>query len=108
MKTKGHVLQVGGARFEACFPVLREQGRVVLAHGELTGHAHAISSEHAMLYETAAQGDAALRLGTRILSAGRAVALTHEEHGTIEVPAGTWGVRIQRQYKAGAFRRVED
>ena len=31
-------------------PVDREDGRVVLAHGEVTGHAHAIEAEGAALF----------------------------------------------------------
>ncbi len=99
---------VGGMQIEAAVEVPREDGRVVLAHGEVTGHAHVIVAKDATLYEPAGASEEALRLGTRILKASRAVALTHEEHRTINVPSGTWGVRIQRQYEAGAFRRVED
>lgn len=101
-------IRIGNEQHEATNEVPRENGRVILAHGEVTGHAHAIASKNATLYEPAAQSEEALRLGTRILKANRSVALTHEEHRTINVPAGSWGVRIQRQYEAGAFRRVED
>ena len=31
-------------------PIAREQGRVVLAHGEVTGHAHAIRDKQAALF----------------------------------------------------------
>lgn len=101
-------IKIGNEHHEASKEVLREGGRVILAHGEVTGHAHAIVSKVATLYESEAQSEEALRLGTRILKAVRSVALTHEEHSTINIPSGTWGVRIQRQYEAGAFRRVED
>ncbi len=99
---------VDGMHIEANAEVPREGGRVILAHGEVTGHAHAIAAKGATLYESAGASEEALRLGTRILRTSRAVTLTHEEHSTISVPSGTWGVRIQRQYEAGAFRRVED
>ena len=99
-------VRIGQQRYEAKGEVPREGGRIVLAHGEVTGHAHAITSPDATLYETT--DDAAQALGTRVLAACASVALTHEEHSTIEIPSGEWGVRIQRQYDAGAFRRVED
>lgn len=105
---KAKVIQVGHERHEASEEVPREGGRIVLAHGEVTGHAHAIASPQATLYEPKVGDAAALALGTRILAARASVALTHEEHGAIDIPRGTWGVRIQRQYEAGAFRRVED
>jgi hypothetical protein len=104
---KKRMIRIGAERHEATEEVPRESGRIILAHGETTGHAHAIASRDASLYS--ATGDAAaLALGTRILAARASVALEHEEHSTIQIPRGTWGIRIQRQYEAGAFRRVED
>jgi hypothetical protein len=81
---------------------------VELAQGESTGHVHAICSEDAVLYETAAHGAAALRLGERLLKTRQTVMLEHEEHATIHVPAGTWMVRIQRTYERGSMRSVAD
>lgn len=100
-------IRIGNQTFQSTKEVPRDAGRVVLAHGEVTGHAHAIASKSAILYETTDDA-AAVSLGTRILAARADVALRHEEHKTINVPSGTWGVRIQRQYDAGEFRRVED
>jgi len=34
--------------------------------------------------------------------------LRHEEHATIPLPAGTYRVRRQREWDAGAARRVWD
>lgn len=100
-------LKLGNQRFQVRAEVPREQGRIVLAHGEVTGHAHAIVSKHATLYETTDDAEAA-RLGTRILATTATTRLAHEEHDPIEIPKGEWGVRIQRQYDAGTARRVED
>lgn len=102
------VICVGDERYEASEEVPREGGRVVLAHGELTGHAHAIDSQDATLYAPKVDDAGALALGTRILATRGTVSLMHEEHSPIIIPSGTWAVRIQRQYEAGAFRRVED
>lgn len=88
--------------------VEREGGRVVLAHGEVTGHAHAIADKAATLYASPGSNEAALALGTRILKTLAPVALNHEEHSTVHVPKGVWGVRIQRQYDGNFARQVED
>ncbi len=85
-------------------PVARAGGRVVLAEGEATGHAHAIRSPGATL----------LRAGEeRYLRVASPVTLGHEEHGAIEVAPGTYRVVIQREYvppevASVAFRRVID
>jgi hypothetical protein len=73
----------------------REDGRKVLADGELTGHAH-VANDNAQLVEI----DGTLYLvvdepGTTI---------THEEHPTIEVPAGEYRVQRQRQYNPESVR----
>ena len=100
-------MRIGTEKFTPTTEVPREGGRIILAHGEVTGHAHAIASKEATLHETTSDAEA-ITLGTRILSARKPVALTHEEHDRIDIPRGEWGIRIQRQYEAGEFRRVED
>lgn len=100
------LIQVDGA--EAGKRIARDKGRIVLAYGEATGHAHAIRSRDATLRETKEQADAALALGTRILTTRRTVSLEHEEHAPIEVPPGTYLVRIQRVYSPEALRSVVD
>lgn len=96
----------GGAKAGAELP--REGGRVVLAHGELTGHAHAIADKAARLREQTNADEVALALGQRILTARGGVDLTHEEHGTIRLPRGTHVVRGQREYSPEELRRVVD
>lgn len=83
-------------------PVAREQGRVVLAHGKATGHAHAISDERCELVTTEAADELFL------LVDGAEVELLHHEHDVLRVPAGTYRVVRQREYAPGAFRRVAD
>ena len=70
-------------------PVPRENGRVVLAHGELTGHSHAIDDAVAKLFEAGSD---------RLLTAKKAVTLKHEEHDPIKLPAGNYEVITQREY----------
>jgi hypothetical protein len=82
---------------EKMTPAPLEAGRVVLAHGEVTGHAHAITVNpdrpNALMYGTNPDTDRFLDVLTE---AG--VDLTHEEHDTIHLPQGQFLVRIQREY----------
>ena len=84
-------------------PVPRDRGRIVLAYGEITGHAHAITSKDARLLE----GD---QLNVRFLEvlAEGGVALRHEEHDTVTIPRGTYRVVRQREYAPEAIRNVAD
>ncbi len=77
----------------------REGGRVVLAHGEVTGHAHAIRSKSAKLF---ASGD------KRTLVASKPVVIEHEEHDPITLPKGAYQVIRQREYSPEAIRNVAD
>jgi hypothetical protein len=87
-------------------PVEREGGRIVLAHGEVTGHAHAILAPTAQLYahEDVGSGGAP----RRYLGLPEPVALQHEEHRTIQLPAGTYEVVRQREYQPEANVFVAD
>lgn len=82
-----------GARYKLpadAKPLPREGGRVVLAHGELTGHAHAIADEGAVLFEHGA---------VRILMVGAEGAVVrHEEHDPIRLEAGPHEVRRQEEW----------
>jgi hypothetical protein len=101
MYRQGDVLLVPVADVPAeATPGRREQGRIVLAHGEATGHAHAIADPDAEILEDGA--NRYLRVG------GRGAALTHEEHGPIPLPPGTYRVVIQREYSPDGARRVAD
>ena len=79
--------------------VPRENGRIVLAHGEVTGHAHAIDSRFAHLVAKGAE---------RFLRTERPVMLRHEEHREIRLPAGQYRVVIQREYHPESVRNVLD
>jgi hypothetical protein len=74
-------------------PIARDHGRIVLAYGEVTGHAHAIVDEAVEFVRTADTNQRFLR----IMSASGA-ALRHEEHATITLPPGTYEVIQQREY----------
>jgi hypothetical protein len=75
-------------------PVPRDQGEVVLAYGEVTGHRHAIAESHAELLALPDQ-----EIERRFLRiVGAAARLRHEEHDTITVPPGSYQVVRQREY----------
>lgn len=77
------------------------KGRVVLAEGEVTGHAHAIHRGAVMF--RADEG-----MGTYLQVAEGGADVVHEEHATISLPAGLYEVTIQSQYEPEAIRNVAD
>lgn len=87
--------------------VPREDGLIVLAHGEATGHRHAIDPcaagevPVAVLFQRADQVD-------RVLRARLPVRLYHDEHADVELPAGDYVVRRQREYSPAGLRQVVD
>lgn len=83
--------------------IKRENGRVVLAHGEVTGHAHAIADKRAALFR-----DPKLAAIFMHVTGDEPVALEHEEHGTIAIPPGDYEVRRQREYSPEEIRNVAD
>lgn len=79
--------------------VPRDGGRVVLAYGEVTGHAHAIADPAALLFDVN---------GEFFLEADGTVTLRHEEHAPIALEKGTYKVTRQREYSPEAIRNVAD
>lgn len=84
-------------------PVEREKGRLVLAHGEVTGHAHVVVGE-AELFTPADVSE----LEERFLRVEREATVVHEEHGTITLPPGDYRVGRQREYAPEEIRTVAD
>lgn len=84
-------------------PVPRENGRIVLAHGEVTGHCHAIDSDHALFL-----GADLEEMADRFLRVERECEVVHQEHDTILLPPGDYAVRRQREYAPEEIRRVAD
>ena len=75
-------------------------GDVILAMGEVTGHAHRIRDRHVTTF---------LHAGRRFMRVeGEPAALTHEEHGRIDLAPGDYEVVIQREYRPEGDRRVAD
>ncbi|HEY9819724.1 MAG TPA: hypothetical protein V6D35_02955 [Candidatus Sericytochromatia bacterium] len=73
---------------------------LTLAEGEVTGHKHRISDGQAELSEK--DGTLYLRVFSDVAT------LTHEEHHALQIPQGSWLVRIQREYEPQGWRYVAD
>jgi len=84
-------------------PVGRDNGNVVLAYGEATGHAHAIKDARAALFRDRDLGTIFMHV-----SGNGPVALDHQEHDTIHIPPGDYQVIRQREYTPDAIRNVAD
>lgn len=82
--------------------VPRENGRVVLAHGEVTGHAHVVEGEVEFL---AADLEEMEGVFLRVLAEASVV---HEEHATLVLPPADYEVVYQREYAPEEIRRVAD
>jgi hypothetical protein len=82
-------------------PVAKDNLRVVLAYGEVTGHHHSFGDDCdvALL-----EGES----GERFLQVENTASLEHQEHDAIEIPAGNYRVIIQREYSPEAIKRVVD
>lgn len=89
MYRQGDVLLLRVADAQLGEEVGRESGRVVLAHGEVSGHTHAVDEPDAVLYRGKSFP------GERYLKLPSPAQLVHEEHGPIPLPAGLY--RVVRQ-----------
>lgn len=79
-----------------------DQGRVILAYGEVTGHAHALAEGTATGY---GPSDDAFWL-----EVVPGATVTHEEHDPITIPSHIRRLAIvrQREYSGAGERRVVD
>lgn len=80
-------------------PVKPRNGRLILAEGEATGHHHSVDSNVAELYSDGAK---------MVMVVSEPTTVDHQEHGAIEINPGTYWVIRQREYDAGAERKVRD
>lgn len=78
---------------QAATVVAPEEGHVILAYGEATGHFHAVPANAGELLEVtvADRVDRYLRVRSR-------TRLTHQEHRAIDLEPGVYRVRIQSEY----------
>lgn len=85
-----------------------DKGHVIVAYGEVTGHAHEV-----LAADPVADAPPAAQLfeepdGTRYLFVKRACVLTHQEHGPIKLVPGCYRVGRQREYSPEEIRAVAD
>lgn len=83
--------------------VRRDHGRLILAHGEITGHHHSIAHPDARLVTREEANE--LRMWLQV-TATHPVELEHQEHSTLLVPPGTYEVRRQREYTSADMAPV--
>ena len=98
---QGDVLITTVGDSEAGDVVPADNGRIVLAYGEVTGHAHALPADAGMLAMLADTDD-------RLLTLTRREMLRHEEHAPIQLPAGQLRITVQREWQYGRSRQVAD
>lgn len=82
-----------------------DNDRVVLAYGEVTGHAHAFAPEDSrniQHFRSRSGGN------VTVLDIKKPSALVHEEHSTIDLPAGIYRVTRQREWDDEQERIVAD
>ncbi len=84
---------------------LAEQGRVILAHGEVTGHAHQVVPENTTDLATPPAAFFEQPDGTRVLFVDRPCSLVHQEHAPIQLLPGVYRVVRQREYVAEDLNR---
>lgn len=104
MKTllrQGDVLLVPVARIPKGAKAQRTKGRIVLAHGEVTGHAHTVDARRARL-SVDTEG------GVTYLTVDKLTEVTHQEHAPVTLQPGKYKVVRQREYTPEAIRTVAD
>lgn len=109
------VMKVDQTRPQGLKAVKRSRGACVLAEGEVTGHFHGVFEEDAELFDCGRDdlGSATEKVADDAFVAGwltlpSAGQLKHQEHATIDLPAGDYVVLQQREYAPEAIRRVVD
>ena len=97
---QGDVLLVATCKPATGKPTL-DGNDIILAYGEVTGHAHRIAApkDKAVLWDGGAE---------RFLQVMDTVALTHEEHTAHTIAPGMYQVFIQIEYTPGELRNVAD
>jgi len=83
---------------------VKTKGRIILAHGEVTGHAHAIAEGEAQEF-TMADAAGAVRRFLKVVSEAT---VRHEEHAPVPLPPGVFEIIQQREYFPGELRNVAD
>lgn len=92
------LIPVADMKFSAKEEIPAEQGRCILAHGEVTGHAHALPMQTSKRFQ---------KDGKQFVQVKTPSMLRHEEHAPIELN-GTYEMRIAREYTPAGVKKVVD
>jgi hypothetical protein len=87
--------------------------RIILAHGEVTGHYHALeTADPADWWKTGeipgANQKPATLAGELFVALPSGGVVTHQEHSEIKLPAGNYRITRQREYSPETIRNVAD
>ena len=107
MYRQGDVLIVRVDGIPSNMKKLNPKHPVTLAFGEVTGHSHQIH-KGATAFAAEVKDDNVVSLAEYIEVEEQLAALTHQEHDTINLPAGTYKIGHQREYTPEALRNVAD
>ena len=101
---QGDVLLIPVKKLPAGAVEAKTAGDVILALGEVTGHAHRIKRD-----QTEKPSARSFDFGAeRYLQIAERVALTHEEHSAIFLEAGVYRQAFQFEEKRAELQRVAD
>ncbi len=78
-----------------------DDGRVVLAYGEVSGHAHALDADRVRYFREDGTGQAFL-----YVPGANPVDLKHEEHAPLSVEPGTYRIVRQREFMPSETPRL--
>lgn len=91
--------------------VKREGGKLIVTHSE-TGHHHTIERERVTMWEDSADPLVAWLEVHDVEDLPNIAELVHERpwdtHETLEIPAGKYQIRRQREYTPEGWRQVAD
>ena len=102
---QGDVLLVRVDEMPADAKLCKVKGDVILAYGEVTGHAHRLAPESVQPF---AKGGVWSPQAERFIRAAEGAVLRHEEHDAIPLPAGDYRVVQQVEYTPEEIRNVAD
>ena len=77
-----------------------QNGQYIVAEGEATGHMHAIDAGKV--------ANILLSDENLYMDLPEGGSITHQEHGTIDLGAGVWEAKRQREYIRGEIQNVAD
>lgn len=80
------------------------RGRLVIAEGEATGHAHRVLEDAVELFVSSDLDE----MADRFLVVERECLIVHDEHDALTVPPGMYRLPAQREYAPAAPVRVAD